>query len=179
MITYTELKQPVEFIVIHHSLTEDGEVVNWQAIKKYHRDKGWTDVGYHFGLDLIGDEVEVMVGRPLNAVGAHVAEQRVNWKSIGICIIGNYDEDMGPLVKTVKFFGIDCTQSGKCPECVRLHRMDYRDSMLGIIEILDGITIINGLMRLYKELKKNHPTEVELIDTTKDEIKKINFLGNF
>lgn len=94
MITYTELKQPIEFIVIHHSLTEDGEVVNWQAIKKYHRDKGWTDVGYHYGLDLIGDEVEVMVGRPLNAVGAHVAEQRVNWKSIGICVIGNYDEEV-------------------------------------------------------------------------------------
>lgn len=93
MRIYTELKQPVEFIVIHHSLTRDGTVVNWQAIKKYHRDKGWTDVGYQYGLDLIGNEVEIMVGRPLNAVGAHVVEQGVNWKSIGICVIGNYDEE--------------------------------------------------------------------------------------
>jgi len=81
-------------IVIHHSLTPDGQTVSWNAIRKFHMTDPaylFTDIGYHFGVELIGDYYEVLVGRDLDKVGAHCKEQGMNSKGIGICAIGNYD----------------------------------------------------------------------------------------
>jgi len=34
-------------VVIHHSLTKDGQAVSWGAIERFHREtQGWSDVGY-------------------------------------------------------------------------------------------------------------------------------------
>lgn len=82
----------VHFIIIHHSLTKDGRIVNWQAIRRYHTiDLGWIDVGYHFGLEAIGNDVEILAGRPIHTKGAHCKQGNRNHDSIGICCVGNYD----------------------------------------------------------------------------------------
>jgi len=79
-------------IAIHHSLSEDGTVFNWRAIRNWHIDhNGWKDVGYHYGVELINNTYEVLVGRPLNETGAHIKEKNMNRKAIGICFVGNYD----------------------------------------------------------------------------------------
>ena len=81
-----------EYIVIHHSLTADGKVVDWSAIRKYHKEHlGWSDIGYNFGVEDIYGEYEVLVGRPLTRPGAHCKERSMNTKGIGICFVGNYD----------------------------------------------------------------------------------------
>jgi len=78
-------------IVLHHSYTEDGKTVDWTAIKRYHiEEKGWDDIGYHFGIERVDDKYQLMIGRPLSKVGAHTQGQ-MNYKAIGICIIGKYD----------------------------------------------------------------------------------------
>lgn len=79
-------------IVIHHSLTLDDKVLsNWQAIRNYHTNKrGWRDIGYHFGVEYINNQLEYQIGRQLDWNGAHCVG--LNQTHLGICLVGNYDE---------------------------------------------------------------------------------------
>ncbi|MBI5119294.1 N-acetylmuramoyl-L-alanine amidase [Candidatus Poribacteria bacterium] len=81
-----------QYICIHHSLTKDGTVVDWEAIRKYHREvNGWSDIGYHYGIERVGQGTLLQVGRPESQPGAHCKEMHMNSKSIGICVVGNFD----------------------------------------------------------------------------------------
>jgi hypothetical protein len=51
----------------------------------------WNDIGYHFGVEVVGTEYEALVGRPLDVKGAHCPQGGMNDKAIGICIVGNFD----------------------------------------------------------------------------------------
>lgn len=81
----------ITHLVVHHSLTEDGDTKNWNAIRKYHIEhNGWSDIGYHYGIEKVRGEITLQYGRPVNKPGAHV--KGMNSKTIGICVVGNYDK---------------------------------------------------------------------------------------
>jgi len=81
-----------QYICIHHSLTKDGQVVDWEAIRKYHREvNGWSEIGYHYGVERVGNRLSLQVGRSEAQPGAHTREMHMNGKSLGICVVGNFD----------------------------------------------------------------------------------------
>jgi len=72
-------------------LSEDSETYSWSAIRDYHtQDNGWLDIGYHFGIEKIGDNYSYLIGRPITKQGAHCVG--MNNKAIGVCFVGNYDD---------------------------------------------------------------------------------------
>ena len=76
-------------IIIHHSLTADGKLLNnTKAIKKYHVNVNkWEGIGYHYLIESINDVIQITTGRPIQFKGAHCQPN----DSIGICVIGNFD----------------------------------------------------------------------------------------
>jgi N-acetylmuramoyl-L-alanine amidase len=86
-----------QYIIMHCSATVDGAVHDWDAIKRYHvENRGWSDIGYHLGIERVDNAYTVKFGRQLNQMGAHCKADRMNHRSIGICCVGNFDEVKPP-----------------------------------------------------------------------------------
>ena len=87
--------QDIEAIVIHCSATREGVDVRASDIDKWHKERGWSMIGYNYVIDLDGT---VEIGRPLSMSGAHCADKGFSGKSynlhsIGICYVGGLDKN--------------------------------------------------------------------------------------
>jgi hypothetical protein len=70
-------------IILHHSQYKHG--TNAKEIKSWHKQRGFSDIGYHY---VILKDGTIEEGRDLDLVGAHCSGS--NEESIGICIDGNF-----------------------------------------------------------------------------------------
>ena len=86
-------------IIVHCSATREGQDVTVDTIRDWHLARGWTDIGYHFYIDIYG---EIQKGRDIAKIGAHTKGQNRN--SIGICYCGGVEADG----KTPKDTRSDC-----------------------------------------------------------------------
>lgn len=77
----------VKYIVVHCSATPPAMFVDAATITRWHREQGWTDIGYHFVILRTG---EIQPGRTLDVVGAHVLN--FNDVSVGICLVGGVSQ---------------------------------------------------------------------------------------
>jgi N-acetylmuramoyl-L-alanine amidase len=75
------------WIVLHCSATRGSQNFTAADIRRWHLDKGWKDIGYHF---VIRRDGTVETGRDVNAIGSHV--QGHNADSIGVCLVGGIDD---------------------------------------------------------------------------------------
>lgn len=73
-------------IVLHCSATKEGQRVTVADIDRWHRDRGFRKIGYHY---VIYPDGSIHAGRDIAEVGAHVSGH--NATSIGICYVGGLD----------------------------------------------------------------------------------------
>lgn len=82
-------------IMLHHSLTQDSGTVSWGAIRRYHmQTEGWRAIGYHYGVELVADHHEAMIGRSELEQAAACPQGSMNERAIHVCCVGNFD--LGP-----------------------------------------------------------------------------------
>lgn len=97
--------------VIHHSASGD---VSAEVIDKWHKERGWDGIGYHFVIRANGSVEE---GRSLKKRGAH-AKGRNGW--VGICLTGRDSftkAQVDSLVRLLKKLGVKHIERHheKCP----------------------------------------------------------------
>lgn len=76
----------INLIIVHCSATPEGRDVSVADIDRWHRERGFDGIGYHYVVYIDGSVHE---GRPLEKVGAHCKGH--NAHSIGICYVGGVD----------------------------------------------------------------------------------------
>ena len=78
-------------IIIHCSATKEGMHFTAADIDRWHKERGFKCIGYHYVIDLDG---KIETGRNIEEIGAHCTGHNSN--SIGICYIGGLDKNGKP-----------------------------------------------------------------------------------
>ena len=84
-----------QYIIIHHSATEVGNAL---AFHMSHRAKGWDSIGYDFVIDngtggKQDGQIEATPRWIKQLDGAHCKASDMNSKAIGVCLVGNFNEE--------------------------------------------------------------------------------------
>ena len=89
---YIKTERFINEIIVHTAATRTGWAGNTKALRMFqdvydwHVDgNGWSDIGYHFMINRIG---EIVIARPIDRTGAHTKEKNTN--TIGIMLAGGY-----------------------------------------------------------------------------------------
>lgn len=83
-------RREITDIIVHCSATPEGKAYTVEDIRKWHKQQGWSDIGYHYVVELDGS---VRIGRNVDISGAHCEGH--NAKSIGICYVGGLENKPG------------------------------------------------------------------------------------
>jgi N-acetylmuramoyl-L-alanine amidase len=78
----------ITHIVVHCTATPEGRQHTAADVRRWHKARGWRDIGYHWLIRLDGTTEP---GRAESQVGSHVAGH--NAKSIGVVYVGGIDKD--------------------------------------------------------------------------------------
>ena len=98
-------------IIIHCSATPEGSDYTVADIDRWHKQRGWKGIGYHY---VVYRDGSVHTGRDVEVIGAHCTGQNAN--SIGICYIGG------------------CAADGKTPKDTRTPAQ--REALRDLVELL-------------------------------------------
>ncbi len=82
----------VDELIIHCSATPEGKDYTVDDIRSWHKQQGWSDIGYHY---VIYRDGTIHNGRDVDLVGAHCSKNGHNQHSIGICYIGGVENKEG------------------------------------------------------------------------------------
>lgn len=82
------MRKSTNFIVVHCAATSPSMDIGAKEIDRWHRQRGWLGIGYHFVIRRNGTVEE---GRHIDKAGAHAVNY--NNKSVGVCLVGGVKED--------------------------------------------------------------------------------------
>lgn len=89
-------KNNPEYIIVHHTGTSR-DTTTFRGVDNYHKRK-WnfkSSLGHYIGYQyFIEADGKVTQGRADTDAGAHTKEQRMNYRSIGICLAGHFNREM-------------------------------------------------------------------------------------
>lgn len=83
-----DVMRTINEIIVHCSATAEGKDYTVDTIRKWHLQRGFSDIGYHY---VVYRDGSVHEGRKEDVVGAHC--QGHNSHSIGVCYIGGCAAD--------------------------------------------------------------------------------------
>lgn len=89
-------KRIINEIIVHCSATREGFDYTVSDITKWHKQRGFTTIGYHY---VIYRDGSIHTGRDINVSGAHCEGH--NSHSVGVCYIGGLENRLNP--KTGKY----------------------------------------------------------------------------
>lgn len=78
-------------IIVHCAATPEGKHFTVEDIDRWHKQRGWKGIGYHYVIYLDGS---IHKGRDIETIGAHCTGHNKN--SIGVCYIGGCNKNMQP-----------------------------------------------------------------------------------
>lgn len=84
---FKKSKRTITEIIVHCSATPEGRDYTVDDIRSWHKDRGFTDVGYHY---IIYRNGHIVNGRDVDLIGAHCTNH--NSHSIGVCYVGGMDK---------------------------------------------------------------------------------------
>ena len=85
-------KRSITEIIVHCTASREGNPLTVADIRRMHiRDRGWSDIGYHYVVYLDGS---IHAGRDVNISGAHCKGH--NLHSIGVVYVGGLDKNGKP-----------------------------------------------------------------------------------
>lgn len=81
----------IKEIIVHCTATQAGRNFKIEDIDRWHRERGFNSIGYHYVIYLDGT---VHTGRPVEKIGAHCLDH--NKHSVGVCYVGGLDASGAP-----------------------------------------------------------------------------------
>ena len=76
----------INSIIIHCSATPEGKDFTVQDIDRWHRQRGWKGIGYHY---VVRKDGSIERGRPHWTIGAHAVGE--NSHTVGVHVCGNFE----------------------------------------------------------------------------------------
>ena len=88
MSSLKKSSRKIDEIIVHCTATKEGLDYTVDDVRRWHKNQGWSDIGYHYLVLLNGCVCE---GRDVDIAGAHCSGH--NTHSIGVCYVGGIDSD--------------------------------------------------------------------------------------
>ena len=110
----------IKEIIVHCSDTPAGRDDDASDIRRWHKARGWSDIGYHYVVKLDGT---IEPGREEKTIGANCKGH--NSKSIGVCYIGGKDGDTRTTEQKVSLVYLIGTLKNKYKEAIVYGHRDF------------------------------------------------------
>ena len=91
LVRCSRIEDKIEYIAVHCSATKRSMNVTAEKINEWHKQRGWSEIGYHIFICKNG---KIELGRDLDEHGAHV--KGFNRDSWAVCLEGGLDENGDP-----------------------------------------------------------------------------------